>query len=188
MTGTEIQKQRLIGQQILVVRMIKEAEDKVARGGFSFLRLEEIAKWMGCTLDDVVRLRDMMTKLDSFHLAAKASEQYTESSNEYGFYLLTFRTLGTRYIEKVLHHSPIDFSEMMELNRAKIKESDLAIEEGIQTEKRISDALQFFFEYYMDSIRTARQDGYDWAVIKEMLQVEDVFMDALIKYISNMSA
>ena len=188
MTDTEIQKQRLIGQQILVVRMMKEAEDKVTRGGFSFLRLEEIAKWMGCTLDDVVRLRDMMTKLDSFHLAAKASEQYTESSNEYGFYLLTFRTLGTRYIEKVLHHSTIDFAEMMELNRAKIKESDLAIEEGIQTEKGLSDALQFFFAYFMDSIRTAKQDGYDWAVIKEMLQIEDVFMDAVIKYISNMPA
>ena len=69
----ELIRQREIGQQIIIIRIIHDENDKVSRGGFSFLDRSEIAKWAKKSEEELEYFLDDIAVLDEFNIVAPIS-------------------------------------------------------------------------------------------------------------------
>lgn len=185
---TEQEKQRGIGQEILVVRMLQEEKAKIERrGGFPILSIEKIVLWTGWSSEDVTRLKNMTGMLDPFEMSVRAARNYTKNmptADPYGYFLSVYELAGRDYVLMTLQDRPVDLSAVAAANAEQVSEHNITVDEEIQTESSISAALKFFFEYFMESVRQARREGYDWDVIKVMIRMEDEQFDKIKDYLT----
>lgn len=174
MIEKEMRNQRLIGQQILIVRIMHSENKKVSKGGVSFIGVDDISDWMGCQSSDVIKLRDMNNQLDSFIMAASAARQYTQtmSANEYGYFLTLFNGCGRMYINIKMQGISVDVLALGEAFAKRISDMNIKVEDTLRTEASLTAGFDFFFDFFMETVRQAFRE-YDAEVIREMLCMKD---------------
>ena len=184
----ELIKQREIGQQIMVIRMVHEENEKVSRGGFSFLSRNKIAKWAQKSEEELENFLNDIAVLDEFNICRDAAWAYANElpNDAYWFFLSTFRKHGYFYIESTLgiKKSYDPYSEGMKdlasINARNIIDiNGLYVDEEIQSAARFEDSLKFYFKFYINRIEEVVSKGYDWDVVCEMLREDKEFTDLI---------
>ena len=98
MNLSEIEKQRKIGKQLMVVGIIQSANKKAKRGGCSFIERSKIAEWAELEVAEINQLVECCVKIDPFNIACSAAMAYTRehklSSECYGFLISVFYRCG----------------------------------------------------------------------------------------------
>lgn len=189
----ELIRQREIGQQIIIIRIIHDENDKVSRGGFSFLDRSEIAKWAQKSEEELEYFLDDIAVLDEFNICVDAALEYASGlpADAYGFFLSTFRKHGYLYIESLLNKEKTynPYAEGIEdlacINARKIIDKGLHVDEETQSASRFEDSLKFYFKFYIDRIVDVVCEGYDWDVVCEMLGEDKAFTDLIKPLVDN---
>lgn len=189
----ELIKQREIGQQIIIIRIIHDENDKVSRGGFSLLDRSEIAKWAQKSEEELEFFLNDIAALDEFNICVDAALEYASGlpADAYGFFLSTFRKHGYLYIESLLRKekSYNPYAEGIEdlacINAKKIIDKGLHVDEDIQSVARFEDSLKYYFNFYIGRIKDVVCEGYDWDVVCEMLGEDKAFTDLIKPLVDN---
>lgn len=183
MIDTEMKIQQLIGEQIIVVRIIHSENEKVARGGVSFVGVDDLSTWMECDSSDVIKLRDMTCRLDPFEMSVGAAKQYTQtlSTTEYAFFLNLYSGFGRIYIRMKLWGIPADITTWGETSAKRCRESNIKID-SVHTDDSLTAGLEFFFDYYMENVRLALHE-YDAEVVREMLCINEKQFEPVKTYL-----
>ena len=162
-----IQKQRKIGQQIMAVRMIKEANDVVFRGGASFLSAQKLANGMKVEKDEILELSAYCRALDPKVVAIDCAIEAGKKKEDYvGLCHKGIRNYAELIIHKLLRNRSIKYV----VNS--LEEDCVAIAKEINSVTLIEmtkKGIVLFCQTYIDVIEEMRSNDYDWAVIVEML-------------------
>ena len=101
MDRAEIEKQRDIGKQLMLVDIIHCENDSARKGAFSFVSKDELAKWASMEKEELGRLINTCADLDPFNMAcnvahecASYNEEYKKDKNAYSFMLHSFLRHG----------------------------------------------------------------------------------------------
>ena len=189
----ELIKQREIGQQIIIIRIVHDENDKALRGSFSFLDRSEIAKWMRKSEEELEYFLNDIAALDEFNICVDAAWEYARKlpADAYGFFLSTFRKHGYLYIESKLGKKKAydlyadDIEELASINARKIIDKGLNVDEETQSAARFEDSLKFYFKFYICRITDVVSKGYDWDVVCEMLREDKTFTDLIKPLVDN---
>lgn len=189
----ELIKQQEIGQQFMIIRMVHDENDTVSRGGVPFLRRSDITRWAQKSEEEMEYFLNDIAALDEFNICVDAAKEYAEglSADVYGFFLSTFRKYGYLYISNMLgmRKSYDSYSDGMEglarINARRIIDSGIKVDEEIQSAARFEDSLMFYFKFYIGRIVDVASEGYDWAVVSEMLRADKEFTELIKLLVDN---
>lgn len=189
----ELIKQREIGQQITIIRIVHGENDKVSRGGFSLLSRSEIAKWARKSEEEIEYFLNDIAALDEFNICVDAALEYARKlpADAYGFFLATFRKHGYLYMESMLgkkkDYDPYSdgMDDLASINAKNIIDKGLNVDEETQSTARFEDSLKFYFKFYISRIKDVISAGYDWDVVCEMLREDKAFTDLIKPLVEN---
>ena len=93
MKQKQIDKQRLIGKQLMLVDLIHEEND--SNTGFSFVSKDKLSKWSRMEKDEIIKIVNTCAYMDDFNMQCNAAKDLayhktgSAGSNAYLFYLST---------------------------------------------------------------------------------------------------
>ena len=163
-----IKKERLIGQKLLLVRIIHIENER----GFSFIDIGHVAKWMNMSMDEVSQYVEACSTLDYDRICLIAAMDFCEGN----YHLLSifrffYEVYGMTYLMLRLYREKSDLEawikKIKERYREKYQEK-FGKEE--MTNEELQEALDFFIKYYVNAIEKVRVCGFEWDVIVEMLK------------------
>ena len=187
MTDQKKNEQRRIGQQIMLVRIIKAENTKTARTGFSYVDMDNLVIWSGFTKDEVRDIRDCCHYLSEYDISGKLIFQYEKESNKTnegksGESFLKFINFSYGYLSGVLRaglKAPAEIWEEF------IRETELCKVESVKELFYKHFPKEAYFENpeeiermftYFKSYVTGRiwevMNSYNEDVVKEMLDEE----------------
>jgi len=172
-----INKEREIGQQILLVKIIKSINRRNLSTGISFIDKDDIMEWASLSKGDVDKLINCCAALDDYRLSFDAAIQlelahifkWEENLVLYTFAL--FSRLGW------LVATQFNLSELS--NYCKNSANDVYIiycerrpDNPVSTELTTPEAMErgilFFLKYFVEQIDYVNSNGFHWDVIKTM--------------------
>lgn len=189
----ELIKQREIGQQIMIIRMVRDENDNVLRGGFSFLERSKIARWAKKSEEELENFLNDIAALYELNICVDATLEYAKKLSEdaHYFFFLTFRKHGYLYVKSMIEKKKFydsysdGIKELASINAKNNIDKGLRVDEEIQSATRFEDSLKFYFEFYINRIIDVVNEGYDWDVVCEMLGEDKAFTDLLRPYVDN---
>ena len=178
MNEEEVIKQRRIGMQQMLVRIIHDENDRAARGGFSFVSTDKLVKWSDMTKEEIDGFIETCANLDPRMLARRAAREY-ESSEEcvheketwtYAYWI--YNNYGDLFWRK----TDIDIIRSLceELSSYCYKQyckslSDYPVSDAFANPEVFKSMMLIYMRAFVKNVRQAVNDGYAWDVIKEML-------------------
>lgn len=181
MDWEEIEKQRLIGKQLMIVDLIHIENDKVHKTGFSFVTTENLQKWSGMEESEVKKLVDTCTYMDDFELSCEAAGDFeriqnkTTGSNAYMFYLSIYRRLGSTALIALNKEDLDDYcNHAAKINHEQYKEKypEYPIDEAMGKAEILKKALEHYIRWFVKHCTIALEAGYDWDVVIRMARTE----------------
>ena len=100
MKKEEIQKQREIGNQLFLVNILHYENDRVRKGGFSFLSRDKLAAWASMTEEELDSFINVCGALYPHNMAEEAAREccqkdpFISGKNAYCFILSTYFRMG----------------------------------------------------------------------------------------------
>lgn len=168
----EMEQQRRIGKQLMIVNIIKNESAKVRKGGCSFIDRSQVAAWAEISEEEMETLYEQYNLLNPYNIARAAAKEYTkEMSVDYCVFFSMFfykmsgmafmssigenRNYYEKYVNKVV-------DDVFEIDELDISEETYSI-------AALSKALSYFQEYVIVNINKELNAGLDVAVAKSML-------------------
>jgi hypothetical protein len=206
MNKEDILKQRKIGQQIMLVRIILGENDRALRTGLpSWIEKDNVSQWAGISKEELNDLIDDISLLFDNNLIIDSSIEYARakklSGNEKNFFHITFMKHGFHYIsEKIGMRKAFSESGEKELTSvyadniegvADRNASSILAIHGVTVNDEMKSAesfkasLEFYFDFYINRVVYLLNRGYDWDVVCEMIGEDKEFTDLLKKYIDS---
>ena len=182
MDRAEIEKQREIGKQLMLVDIIHCENDSVKKGAFSFVSKDELAKWASMKKEELGRLVNACADLDPFNMAcnvahecANYNEEYKQDKNVYSFMLSSFLRQG----EIILQDIGIDEISAYCERKAKAnyesyqkKMEEFPVDEKYSEGSTLEDIMTLYIRHFIKTVKEAVSQGYDWDVINRMLRFD----------------
>lgn len=181
MDWEEIEKQRLIGKQLMIVDLIHIENDKAHKTGFSFVTTENLQKWSGMEESEVKKLVDTCEYMDDFKLSCEAAGDFeriqnkTTGSNAYMFYLSTYSRLGSTAIIALNKEVLDDYcNHAAKMNYKQYKETypEYPIDEEMGKAEMLKKALEHYIRWFVKRCTSALEAGYDWDVVIRMARTD----------------
>ncbi len=181
MEWEEIEKQRLIGKQLMIVDLIHAENDKAQKTGFSFVTTDHLQKWSGMEESEVKKLVDTCAYMDDFNLSCNAAKDLdcqkneSEGSNSYLFYLNTFRRLGSTAIIALNKEVMEDYcNHAAKINYEQYQENypEYPVDEAMSSSEVLQMVLEHYVRWFVKYCKRALEDGYDWDVVARMARTE----------------
>ena len=176
MDRIEIEKQREIGKQLLIVDIIHYENDHVAKGGVSFVSRDQMTGWTSMDEKELTKIGDTCARLDGFNLASSAAWKYCGGEyekNAYMFALSTYRRLGYVMVEVLdIEIFPDFFRKSARGNYEEYckKHEDFPVGEEFADVTVFEQIMRHYLEFFVNSVVEAMDSNYDWDVIKRMLR------------------
>ncbi len=181
MDWEEMEKQRLIGKQLMIVDLIHEENNKVSKTGFSFVTMDHLQKWSGMEEDEVKKLANTCAYMDEFKLSCDAASDLeciknkTVGSNAFMFYLSTYRRLGSTALIALNKEVMDDYcNHAAKINYEQYKENypEYLVDEAMGSSEMLKVALEHYVRWFVKSCNKALDEGYDWDVVIRMAKTE----------------
>ena len=180
MDREEMEKQREIGKQILMARIIHCENEHAYRTGISHTSLEDIAMWTSKTKEEVEDFVDICAALDPFMMADYAArdcydEAFFETKRNVYYYIRYIYQKSGCYLLGELNMTCFEeyceiFNNLLyEQYNEKFKE--FPVDESFATREPFELAMRFYLKYAIGLVKTVIAEGYDWDVISEMMDV-----------------
>ncbi len=173
----EINRQREIGKQILLINILKNESEKAARIGISFVSKEDIVQWTAMTMDEVEVFYNTYEKLQREYLAINAACKLRNNSvalnsqdlNSFLFYTYNHideNLLKGYSIESFTKYCKDHAKENYErFQKTKITET----REILGTINTFELIISNYLRVLVANVGEAFRSGYEWDVISEML-------------------
>ena len=175
MERTEIERQRKIGQQIMLIRLINEEQEKQALGLYSWIKKSDIATWMDEDIDTVEAIVSDCMQLSRFNAVNSAAISYCRSRRgiDIGYVVRVMYRYGILYTNLALENKKLDY----EICRVSDLEEDYqGTDRSILSAEGFKDILDFYMENYINLARQISDKGYDDDVMD--LMTEGVWRNA----------
>lgn len=164
-----IERERLIGQQILLVRILHVENEK----GFSFVKVDDIAKWMDISKDEVEAHMWACRELDYSQICFSATVEFCRDSRLVFDVRFFCEVYGLAYLKFVLYKDESELKiwikKIKERYWEKYQEKYGKVE---ISDEKLEEAFEFFGKYYLNTIEEVRKCGFGWDVILEILEHE----------------
>lgn len=181
MKKEEIEKQREIGKQLLLVNILHYENDRARKGGYSFLSRDNLAAWASMTKEELDRFIDVCGALDPYNMAAEAAkeccrkEPFKSEKDAYCFVLSTYYRMGdffaaTLDIDKFEEHCK-KFSEYNYQTYSE-KHEEYSVDESYSTPEIYEKVMSFYIRYLVAVIKEVIGEGYAWDVISSMTRTD----------------
>ena len=177
----EVEKQREIGKQILLVRIIQCENDKAERGLMSRIDRDDMAEWASISKREINNLINICGELNWYcfirdlALYVAYSKKYSGNQDVFLFLFYTYMKNGRKILTDIDPDLMDEFCSKKYLKNYygynRTAECDF-IGKEYATPEFMENALDNCVSYYVYLIRQALSHGYDWDVIKEMTKTE----------------
>ncbi|MBE5872528.1 MAG: hypothetical protein E7294_14990 [Lachnospiraceae bacterium] len=188
MNEVEIEKQRRIGKQLLLVDIIHYENDTAARTGFSFVTRDHMTAWTSMEKEELDQFIYACSRLDPFSMAANGAREiaygedwekpkrYKGEKDIYGFILYTCKSYGEIVLRSLKLEKLRDLCEACAKSNyesycEKMGEA-FGVSESVGTAEEMEYILLSYISYAVRVIHQVQDMGYDWDVIDGMLRME----------------
>lgn len=174
MKDLDVEKQRKIGKQQMVVKIIKSENESVV----SFVSKDEIAAWSDMTKAEIELIMDYCKRLDNRKLAVNAAREYEFGNsgdgevNSYAYLLHLFSWFGRNILKESVRDIIMKNIGLIANANYDMFHDDwenIQICDEMRTAEFAKTAMEYYIRFTVKTIREAFSEGYDWDVIKEML-------------------
>ena len=182
MDRAEIEKQREIGKQLMLVDIIHYENERVMKGAFFSVSKDELAKWASMEKEELGRLVNTCADLDPFNMAcnvahecASHNEEYKKDKNAYSFMLHSFRSHGEMILLLI---GQVEISAYCEINAKENYESykkkmeEFPVDEKYSKGSTLEGIMTLYILHFIKAVKDAVGQGYDWDVISRMLRFD----------------
>lgn len=167
------ENERKIGKQLVVVKIVQsESEGYQVVSRFT---VDDIAKWMDISYQEADRFVELILMLDMRKLRTDAALSYTMhmSIDERCFYDSVFHELG--YWLKIIYPHKMEsfysiFAKYVEENLVYTNDN---LDKGKISTSKIIDSAKYYYQTYIDRIIDVLEEGYDWDIVKAIINDED---------------
>lgn len=164
-----IERERLIGQQILLVRILHVENEK----GFSFVKVDDIAKWMDISKDEVEAHMWACRELDYSQICFSATVEFCRDSRLVFDVRFFCEVYGMTYLKFVLYKEESELKTWIKEIKERYKEKYQEKYGKVKiSDEELEEAFEFFGKYYLNTIEEVRKCGFEWDVIVEILEHE----------------
>ena len=180
-----LEKQRQIGKQLLLVRLFKSEGERERKIGLrSSISFEEISNWASMDIDEVKLLADTWSRFESMNLFESAAMNFVYYSDNkidekdaivFDFVFTSYKQNGMKFIKEIKPNLASDeWKKMSRMNykQYESKRSRVVINEIMTSTEFYKKMMIHCMFYYVEAIRKALQNGFDWDVIREMSEVD----------------
>lgn len=181
MKKEEIEKQREIGKQLFLVKILHYENDRVRNGGCSFLSIDNLAAWASMTKEELDSFIDVCRALDPYNVGTEAAkkccrkEPFKSEEYAYCFVLSTYYRMGDLFaatldIDKFDEYCKI-FSEYNYQTYSE-KYEEYPVDESYSTSEIYENVMSIYIRYLVAIIKKFISKGYAWDVISSMTRVD----------------
>lgn len=169
-------KEQKIGQQIMVIRMIRRERDIVWKGGVSFLFKEQLANGMNVPESEIDELIMLYDRLDAEEVKYRVAKELFDWEIEFGYICDTIHYYSSLYWDALINAETVSFDfEKMEnqFMKSVYKKRDM-IEDGDRERFKalFKKSLKHYAKTYIQEILNAYEEGVDCDVMAEIVQSE----------------
>lgn len=173
----EVNLQRKLGKQLLIVRMLRTENEKAKRTGISLITRTDIANWASMNADEIDNLIKTIHNFSKKRMAIGAAKAYEEaciipqSTALFAFLRQTYSNLDADLLigfnsdhlsEYCKNHSVDNYEKFPEMWKDEV--GDILGNAGV-----FEIVIRNYLHYFVSTINSARVAGYDWDLISEML-------------------
>ncbi len=179
MDKTEIERQRNIGKQMLLVDILHAENEKARNGAFCFVSKDTMSNWASMEKEEFDKFFEMCSWLSQYPLANDVArgcarrEEYKCDINAYAFIRYSYLHLGgSVLVNQCLFPNAIE--SLCEINAEEHyktymkKYTDYPVQDKYSSVGVLSDILQFYLDSFIELANEALSRGYDWDVICRM--------------------
>ena len=196
---SEILRQREIGKQLMVVNILK-CENK---GSISLISIDDLAKWASYTKEKMRDFYSLCSRFYYYNLCTNAARMYIRcNTDKYDLTKNAFSFVGHTYFHEREYyfnmindiHNP-SREDLYNLNIEERKQAvynsyckiykDQPIENSLNNVDFYKSILQFLINYIRNMTDDALSLGYDWDVIKVLLEL-NVSYDDYMEFIERL--
>ncbi len=181
MDRKEIERQRKIGKQLMLVNIIHVENDKVIHGYFSFLSRDSLAEWASLSSEEMDTFFYICRTLDPYERLTSAACIYDHIHNsEYGrnsyfFAFFTYLKLGATLLQYLDPEDIPDYCQRTSLTNFtnyQEKWGDHPVSDQYSDPVVLQSVLRNYIEFFVKIVHEAIELNYDWDVIKAMLRFD----------------
>ncbi len=172
----DIDKQRNIGKQIMMAKVVKTEKEEAERTGLSLLRIDRLAEWTSMSEDEVKEFIKTCKSLEKREMAYEAACRFNNNAViSPNMDMLSFPIFTYSQVENELlrGYSP---EQLLRYCDDYVKENSALFSEkcGRQVDDYFSIEsfkllLENYLKYFTSTVNAICNKGYDWDVISEML-------------------
>lgn len=179
MDNIDIQKQREIGKQLLIVDILHYENDRARKGKFAFLSKDKLAAWTSMKEEELDIFINVCGCLDSFQLATDAAyeyvygEEYENGELPYHFVMYTYLRFGKIVLRDLDLDTITDYYERTaEKNYRNYCEDweKYPVNECFSKASAFEAMMKYYIRYFVKIVKAAMAYGFDWDVINAMLR------------------
>lgn len=167
-------KEQKIGQQIMVIRMIRRERDIVWKGGVSFLFKEQLANGMNVPESEIDELIMLYDRLDAEEVKYRIAKELFDREIEFSYICEAIQYYSSLYLKELIDEENVSFDfEKIENQFMKFvyRKRDM-IEDGDRERFKtlFKKSLKHYVKVYIREILAAYEEGVDCDVIAEIVQ------------------
>ena len=176
-----IERQRKIGKQLMLVNIIHVENDKEIRGFWgNRMTTDDLSMWSLIERDEIIDLIDATHCLYDNLLAQDFSYELLSSNDDYSSDCLIYleetmlnhgNMVLKNYGKEFISEYSIKEAEKNYFNYKK-KYPGVPVKKEYATPQRFRRILEYYVKSIIHTIEEVVSEGYDWAVIKEMLRCD----------------
>lgn len=181
MDDTNIKRQREIGKQLFLVNILHSENDRVRKGGYSFIDRDELADWASISIDELNRFIDICACLDPTNMVINAADNYCENDtfknkrNVRWFIVSTYYRMGALFTGSLLIDKFNEcYKDMSEYNYERYCEihEEKPVDELFATPEVFEEIMVFYIKYFLSAVKEVLSEGYDWDVVAAMTRTD----------------
>ncbi len=178
---SEVDKQRLIGKQLVLVDIIHEENDRALRGGVFYPEIDDFARWASVDKDEMEAFINVCASLDKLKLCECAAKKYAydcrliDGDYAYLFLLYTFQKNSYYFVHDLDLNSISEICEVMaESNYTSYCDEmkNKQVGENCSNTELFELIVLGFLDYYTSVVKEAVALGFDWDVVNRMCRFD----------------
>ena len=164
----EQDRQRRIGQQLMLIRLLMVEDKKAERGCPTFIKPADIALWMDESVEKVEGYISDFNSMDPFAVAQETAKVFCRDKAEVdiGYVFRTMYHFGPKYIWSILENQAFDFERGYKKNWSdftNIREYQGA-DRSVTDEQSFRMILDCYRDHFLKQMHKL-EEGYDKDVI-----------------------
>ncbi len=163
-----IQRERLIGKQICIVRMLHQENMITIWRNMSSAELENLLE---ISVDEIEKIMCEIDKFKNEHFCSAAANEYAKYKQDYRYsrFQNFFEIYGRAYLRLISHFEKEKIDVWIrEIDEKYIQKKVVDEKRDIECHVLLTEALEFYVDYYLEKINDLRDKGFALSVIVEM--------------------